>query len=752
MAAVKDELLHLGRTILHAYFEETNLGPLLAHLAPDVIWLGAGQEMLAEGRTAVTAIFEKGQDQLIPCRQSQERTLVRSLGDGLWLVQICSLVETDPSYKMYLQAYQRCAFCFRKNQAGDWEIAYLNHSMAYEAVRENELFAISQGIRNFRKLKTADPNLFTPQDKELMYQLIRKLFQPLSREEQQVCLTLSLFPRFSRAQAEFICPHPDTLARLEEHWKRSPFLAYEPSQGTFAFHPVFQEYLQGQFQEESWSWQKKAYIRATRWQLHSGDFAQAFALALKGKAWPQALQAVERAGLAILYQQPSSLLIQLLRKCPPEEKARHFAGCALILLALNLLQSPQTAREEREILLASLPDDWAYTPEDQARILFLTALDSLPDLDALEPACRQFFAYCRQHHIRLPRDYFQGIHRGVSGQLVLYYRRAGSLARNTRQLQALYDGCGETLQGVSGPLWRSAVAAELAYLQGELSTAEEVLQAFLDAPCQTLDEQQRAIIALFLVPRIALIRQDQEQFLGWKKHYRKLSQLITDPLTRTDLDLVGIFVQSLLEQPSPSLEKHLERMNSLPDYPSLQGMRQSTRHRLQLTMGRYQLLLLSTRPQDAVPSPTSSQMCRCYDAIVQIAALEHTGLGEEAAALLRSTLAEALEDKLYLPFVEHQSLLGPMLVKAVQQPEFTDFLQVVQSYSLTPAKDRPLKEEVFSAREKLVIQRVKEGRTNKEIAQELNVAEITIKKQLSLLYHRFQVKNRTQLLHAVEKM
>lgn len=146
---------------------------------------------------------------------------------------------------------------------------------------------------------------------------------------------------------------------------------------------------------------------------------------------------MEQAGLAILYQQPSSVLIQLLRKCPPEEKARHFAGCALILLALNLLQSPQTAREEREILLVSLPDDWTYTPEDQARILFLTALDSLPDLDALEPALQRFFAFCQEHRIRLPRDYFQGIHRGVSGQLVLYYRRAGSLARNTRQLQTI---------------------------------------------------------------------------------------------------------------------------------------------------------------------------------------------------------------------------------------------------------------------------------------------------------------------------
>lgn len=752
MTAIEQELLQLARTILHAYFEKTDPDPLLAHLAPDVIWLGAGQEMEAEGRDRVAAIFRKGQDQLIPCRQSQERSLVRPLAEGLWLVQVSSLVETDPSYKMYLQGYQRCAFCFRKNAAGRWEITYLNHSMAYEAVRENELFAISQGIRNFRKLKTADPDLFTPHDKELMYQLIRKLFHPLSREEQQVCLILSLFPRFSRAQAEFLCPHPDTLARLEEHWKRSPFLTYEPFQGTFAFHPVFQEYLQSQFQCESWNWQKKACLQAARWQLRSRDFAQALALALRGKAWPQALQAVEQAGLAILYQQPPSLLIQLLRKCPQEEKARHFAGCGLILLALNLLQSPQTAREEREILLASLPDAWTCTPEDQARILFLTALDSLPDLGAMEPAFRQFFTYCREHRIRLPRDYFQGIHRGVSGQLVLYYRRAGSLARNTRQLQALYDGCGEALQGVSGPLWRSTVAAELAYLQGELSTAEEVLQAFLDAPCRTLDEQQRAIIALFLMPRIALIRQDQEQFLGWKKHYQKLSQLITDPLTRTDLDLVGIFVQSLLEQPSPSLAKHLERMNNLPDYPSLQGMRQSTRHRLQLTMGRYQLLLLSTRPQDAVPAPTSSQMCRCYDAIVQIAALEHTGLGEEAAALLRSTLAEALKDRLYLPFVEHQSLLGPLLVKAARQPEFAAFLQAVLSYSLTPAKGRPLKEASFTAREKLVIRRVKEGRTNKEIAQELNVAEITVKKQLSLLYQRFQVKNRTQLLHAVEKM
>ena len=47
MTAIEQELLQLARTILHAYFEKTDPDPLLAHLAPDVIWLGrkAGTEL-----------------------------------------------------------------------------------------------------------------------------------------------------------------------------------------------------------------------------------------------------------------------------------------------------------------------------------------------------------------------------------------------------------------------------------------------------------------------------------------------------------------------------------------------------------------------------------------------------------------------------------------------------------------------------------------------------------------------------------
>lgn len=40
-----EEVLILGRHILHAYIEDIDIEPLIDHLAPDVVWLGAGREM-----------------------------------------------------------------------------------------------------------------------------------------------------------------------------------------------------------------------------------------------------------------------------------------------------------------------------------------------------------------------------------------------------------------------------------------------------------------------------------------------------------------------------------------------------------------------------------------------------------------------------------------------------------------------------------------------------------------------------------
>lgn len=54
-----EEVLILGRHILHAYIEDMDIEPLIDHLAPDVVWLGAGREMNAVGRDTVARIFRQ---------------------------------------------------------------------------------------------------------------------------------------------------------------------------------------------------------------------------------------------------------------------------------------------------------------------------------------------------------------------------------------------------------------------------------------------------------------------------------------------------------------------------------------------------------------------------------------------------------------------------------------------------------------------------------------------------------------------
>lgn len=83
-SSTRRSLIALARRILHSYFASSSLDLLLAYLAPDVVWLGAGQETYR----------------------------AKELTEDLWLVEGSCQLRADSSYKVYLQEYQRCTFIF----------------------------------------------------------------------------------------------------------------------------------------------------------------------------------------------------------------------------------------------------------------------------------------------------------------------------------------------------------------------------------------------------------------------------------------------------------------------------------------------------------------------------------------------------------------------------------------------------------------------------------------------------------------
>jgi DNA-binding NarL/FixJ family response regulator len=77
-------------------------------------------------------------------------------------------------------------------------------------------------------------------------------------------------------------------------------------------------------------------------------------------------------------------------------------------------------------------------------------------------------------------------------------------------------------------------------------------------------------------------------------------------------------------------------------------------------------------------------------------------------------------------------------------PELMSF--IVTKIEVPSSGDYSHKLDLLSKKEKEVATLVAEGMTNKKIAQTMNVAEVTVKKHLSSIFHKLEIKDRVSLV------
>lgn len=139
--------------ILTSYFCDSEVDFLISTLAPDVVWLGGGEKMKAEGRQAVAEVFRMG-GELIPCDLTDEHYTTRQLGEGLFLCQGDGWLFSKPEAQMYFHQHQRCTFIFREKD-DQYETVYVHNSISYAGELEgNDLFPIHEAKEAYEKLRS----------------------------------------------------------------------------------------------------------------------------------------------------------------------------------------------------------------------------------------------------------------------------------------------------------------------------------------------------------------------------------------------------------------------------------------------------------------------------------------------------------------------------------------------------------------------------------------------------------------------
>ena len=141
--------------ILRSYFCDSSIDFLISTFAPDIVWLGGGEKMWAEGAEDVSAAFRAGQDEFIACEMTEARYASRDLGGGTYFCQGESLLETKGGQGMYMRVRQRITFIFRRKPDGGLETVHIHNSMPSAEMREDKLFPVQAAREAYERLQGA---------------------------------------------------------------------------------------------------------------------------------------------------------------------------------------------------------------------------------------------------------------------------------------------------------------------------------------------------------------------------------------------------------------------------------------------------------------------------------------------------------------------------------------------------------------------------------------------------------------------
>lgn len=758
MSQESNMILTISKQLLHTYFEETRLDLLFSYMAPDIIWLGAGKNMSAKGYDAVTSIFLAGHNQLIPCTMRNEEYLLQRLGPGWYLCQGCCDLETLPTTHMYLHEYQRCVFIFRHNtQATNdtgWELTYLHNSMAYNALKDNELFALTEGFQNYQRLHAQDLSQLSATDKNQLYSLIRRsIYEPLDPDTQEFLMIMSLFKSFTTSQAVYMWRHIDTQDMLEREATRNAFIHFDYPTASYSFHPAFADYLQKIFSRQTRSWQRLYWRRAGRWFLQAGNYEQSIQWAWKVRDFSTIMSAVENGGLPALlnhcYDLPAHIWIQ----CPLSEKRNHIKACCI--LGFHAFISGK-----KGLLIQWLPDIQQLINSGTAPILrkkeyrtwveLLYCSVAFHDIKKMqthiENACRLIPPQERSELLFLPWTF------GSPSALSLYHQRPGSLHTELRQLQGFLKGLHTLYTQENALLWNRIIRMEWYYLTGHPDQAQHELEMFTIHGSDVRLQSGTLLSSLFFQARLAAFYGSKESFADAMHQFHRF---IPDTFSSFYLNMASLcqsFLIALTEPSEEQIENSLQAMQRSTFFAPCQPFAQLIHDRLLLARGSYTKVSQYAQKHTDDAIAASYILIAIYESLFAAIAFHYLNAPQKAGKFLKQAIDLAIPDHIIMPFAEHMEYIEPLLSKLMRERFHLKFIREIRTLSMTDSlanirgmvkagRDIPY----LSEREHYIATLVTAGITNKDIARDLNVAEVTIKKTLSRIYTKLGIPNRTAL-------
>ncbi|MCI8285017.1 MAG: hypothetical protein HFE90_07130 [Firmicutes bacterium] len=579
------------------------------------------------------------------------------------------------------------------------------------------------------------------------------VYRNYTDDEKDFLMRICIFSKFSGEQARFVRRKHDPYEILNKIVESNGFIRYDEKLRRYYIHNMFSKFLKEKLYKMDLKYRNEVYRHAADWHYLNGEFFLATCFYYKSGNFEDMLKTFIRDRGSNLSGRSGKTMIAAFKACPDHIKNKY-------PMAIMIYTKQLAMMNERELLKENIAELKGYFDSDN-----LTKKEK-EEFTGEYYMLMSFLAY---NNINKMNEYYKMAAKflkkassledsrgnwtcGAPSVLYMFYNEVGGLDRVTEELHKSRD-LYYKLTDNNGRGGEYILDGERKFFRGHLDRAE-ILSFKAYNVAKKYDQAGIMICALFLQARIAMFQGDAEKGIN---AINKLREIVAENdygiFTHT-ADICKGFIYAIYSQLKPIEEWILEgKFDDISLYNPAMNFLYITYGKILIERGEYSKLLGCTDYYIAEAAEDNNILTVIYMRIYETIAYDKMGMTANSMESMRKAVQFAVADHIYVPFVENGKALFSCEDENIYADEEVRFINNCRNMYKKYEKNLNmlLKEEdaspfnMLTKREKEIALLVSDGNTNMQIAKELNIAEITVKKSLSNIYARLGITNRASL-------
>ncbi len=562
--------------------------------------------------------------------------------------------------------------------------------------------------------------------------------------------SICIFETITPEQAIYITKIESAAQILFNLCESNSFINYDAQAGVFRIHNIFNNYLRKLFNSKTSSVDSnQLFERCGTWYVRNGDILSGLNYYLKGKRYDLILNEFEKTSITKVFDSSPDIIQRLFQDIPFEIKYLHpsafIAYIGFFVTNIDIV-SGKSLLSEIELLYQN---DSQLSQETKQKISGEIAL--IRAYTAFNDSSVMFDQFKSAHDLLNGQSHIANKNKivtfGSPHVLYMYYRSGKKLMDTVDKLEALSPYY-QDLSGGCGIGFEYQLRSEYYLETGEFEKAE--LFAYKSIyKARTTDQ-----IALIICSNLTLIRN-----LAYKGNIDEALDILdslsaeieerNSPIMSSSFDLCAGYFYSLKGE-----EKGFANWLKNGDIEKSDVLYQGSGFNY-IVYGKYLLikrdfirLEVLVEEMLSIFNIFDNQFGYLHAYLLDSAAKYHLYGPEAGATSLINAIKIGEPDGIILPFAEYKGDILETLIlldkSSNQSDYFRRLVMLTKQYmksSISNPIDKP-KAINLTPRETQMLHLVSLGKTNREIAAELYIAEVTVRKTLTSTYRKLGTSGR----------